>query len=1077
MKVSHFAVKHPVVIAMIMISLVAFGVYCLVGINIEFISDMSLPSIEVITIYPGAVAEDVERDVTKILEDNFVTLPNFKSISSNNQNSFSWITVKYDDSVDPYDQLAEIRYRIDQLMSDLPENLQGKPIAMVGGATMLPIFEFSVSGGEDLGRITTYLNDEVVPRLTKINGVSDISILGGQELEVSVKLRLDDLQSKGISVMSVYQLLNYSNVYVPLGESTYEKKNVTFNYDGRLDSIEEIGDLTVGMGSDNVIVKLRDVADITYEYPEEDAKTFSQGKQLIVMQISKRLSGNTMSIAREVKQVLKDIERDTNGALKCEIISDDSRSITTSLSTVIESGVLGVIMAIIVIFLFLSDARATIIIGLSIPLSVLFSFLGMKVLGMSINLISVSGIVVALGMIVDGSIVMLEQVFRNFENNKLNAIDGIIRGSDEVGASILASGLTTIVVFIPMIFLKGIVGMIIKDFAVTLVVCLFASLLVAIIFVPFLLRLFYGRKKPADHKKSLFLRGYAKVENGYRRGIAWCLEERKFVIIVPVVLLILSFLLATMLGYSFIPSIDTGDFYASFEFPTGYSGSMTEQKMIEAERIIRREVPEIETMAVYSGQSSDIGNVGADAMRLGYAHVVLNPSDKRTRKVQQIIIELQEVLSREMVDCTVEVKNGGFDHLLAFVSEGGGYQLSLVGTDVNELYQTALKIEARLKTIPSVVTTAVDTNFDSVNVTLDMSQQYLNSLGITSYEAGIVSRILFSGLDAGKMTDSNNERYSIKLSSDAASQPLTEDLLSKLAIKSSAGDSISFAGLGEFKVENTINSIRHKDRLKAVSVSATLVNDDTSEVNDAMNKYLQENPLPDGISSQDAGTMKLITDSLGQMIMITAIAVFLVYAVMVVQFERFKQPFIIMMSVPFAIIGVIIGLLVFGSNLNLMSVVAIISLAGVVVNNAIILIDYMNLLRERKRAAKLNGVDEDIVDTPDCEVTHEAGFGVLMDEVEEIRILKESVTEGGSSRLRPILMTTLTTMFGVFPMALAIGPGAELYAPVGQAIFGGLFASTLVTLFLVPVVYYSFERKIIKKKSRKNGGSEDEEIK
>lgn len=1065
MSISRYAVKHPVVVSMLLIALVVFGIYCLTGINVEFVSDMSLPSIEVLTIYPGALAEDVERDVTKILEDSFVTLPNFKSMSSTNQNSLSWITIRYDDSVDPYDQLDELRYRIDMLVEQLPDNIQGKPIALVGGATMLPVFEFSVSGGEDIGRITKYIEDEVVPKLTRINGVSDITVMGGLNLEAQVKLRLDDLQSKGISVMSVYQLLNYSNAYIPLGESTYNSKSVVFNYDGKLDSLDEIGNLTVGMGTDNVIVKLRDVADISYAYPEDSAKAFSDGRQLIIVQISKRLSGNTMQITKQARQVLEEIERETNGALRCRVLSDDARSITTSLKNVISSGVAGVAMAIVVIFLFLNDARATLAIGLSIPLSVLFTFLGMKVLGKSINLISVSGIVVALGMIVDGSIVMLEQVFRNFSNKSFSTIDAINKGSDEVGGSIIASGLTTIVVFIPMLFLKGLVGMITEDFSVTLLICLAASMIVAILVVPYLMRVFYGNRPLKERRRSLFLRMHDATERGYRRSLAWGLHERKFVMFIPIILLALSLLLVPMLGYSFIPAVDTGDFYAYYEFPYGYTPMQMEARLNEMERIIRREVPELETVVSFSSQTGFLGNLGSDDSRHGYAHVVLNSSDDRERSVHKIIVELQKVLSEEIPDCNISVSNGGFDKLLSWITDGGGFQVSLVGSDIKALYREALKIEDVLKNCPSVVSTSIDTSFDAISVSLDMSQDYLNSLGITSYEAGVVSRILFSGIDAGRISGADGQRYPIKLTSDASDEKLSEDLLSKLVIKSAAGEFISFAGLSDFKVEQSISAIKRYDRLRSVSVSAQLVSDDASEVNSAVNAYLAGNPLPEGISTRQSGVMKLILDSLGQMVTILAIAVFLVYAVMVIQFERFQQPFIIMLSVPFAIIGVIAGLLVFGSSISLMSVIAVISLAGVVVNNAIIMIDYMNLLRDRRRAARLHGVDESLVDSPGCAVTHEEGRGLLLPRDDEMRILADSVTDGASSRLRPIMMTTLTTLFGVFPMALGIGEGAEIYAPVGQAIFGGLLASTLVSLFLVPIVYYAFERKSILRKT------------
>lgn len=1066
MSISRYAVKHPVVVSMLLIALVVFGIYCLTGINVEFISDMSLPSIEVLTVYPGALAEDVERDVTKILEDDFVTLPNFKSMSSTNQNSLSWITIRYDDSVDPYDQLDELRYRIDMLVDQLPDNIQGKPIALVGGATMLPVFEFSVSGGGDIGRITKYIEDEVIPRLTRINGVSDITVMGGQSLEAQVKLRLDDLQSKGISVMSVYQLLNHSNAYIPLGESTYNGKSVVFNYNGKLDSLEEIGNLTVGMGADNVIVKLRDVADISYAYPEGSAKAFSDGRQLIIVQISKRLSGNTMQITQQARQVLEEIELETNGALQCRVLSDDSRSITTSLKNVISSGVVGVIMAIIVIFLFLNDARATLAIGLSIPLSVLFTFLGMKVLGKSINLISVSGIVVALGMIVDGSIVMLEQVFRNFSSRAISTIDAINKGSDEVGGSIIASGLTTIVVFIPMIFLKGLVGMITEDFSVTLLICLAASMVVAVVVVPYLMRVFYGNKPLKERRKSLFLRMHDATERGYRRSLAWGLHERKFIMLIPIILLALSLLLIPMLGYSFMPAVDTGDFYAYYEFPYGYMPEQMEERLNEMEQIIRREVPELETVVSFSSQSGFLGgDIGSDSSRHGYAHIVLNSSDARERSVHKIILDLQKVLSEEIPDCDISVSNGGFDKLLAWITEGGGFQVSLVGSDIRALYQEALKIEGVLKDCPSVVSTSIDTDFNAVSVSLDMSQDYLNSLGITSYEAGVVSRILFSGIEAGRISGADGQRYPIKLTSDASDEKLSEDLLSKLVIKSAAGDFISFAGLSDFKVEQSISAIKRYDRLRSVSVSAHLISDDASEANSVVNAYLADHPLSDGIGTRQAGVMKLILDSLGQMVTVLAIAVFLVYAVMVIQFERFQQPFIIMLSVPFAIIGVIAGLLIFGSSMSIMSVIAVISLAGVVVNNAIIMIDYMNLLRDRRRAARLHGVDESLVDSPGCAVTHEEGRGLLLSLDDEMRILADSVADGASSRLRPIMMTTLTTLFGVFPMALGIGEGAELYAPVGQAIFGGLLASTLVSLFLVPIAYYAFERKSILRKT------------
>lgn len=1067
MKISHYAIKHHVVISMVIIALIAFGIFCLIGLNVEFMPNMQLPSVEVITIYPGASAVDVERDVTNVLEKNFVQLPNFKSITSKNSDSLSWITVSYSDAVDPYDQLNEIRYQIDQLMANLPSGISGKPTAIVAGASMLPVFEFAIEHGADIGRVTEYVQDEVVPRLTSIEGVSGVTIVGGANLQVEVALNLDELQSKGISVLEVYQLLQYSNVSLPLGDGVYQGNQVTINFDGRLKNLDDLGNLTVGASEDGVLIKLRDVATIRYAYPEDMAKTIVDSKDVIMVSVSKRVDGNAMKIIKEAKKVLEQIEAESSGALSCRIITDDSKTIKTSLRTVVDSGVLGVVMAVLVILLFLGDSRATLIIGLSIPFSVLFTFIGLKVMGMSISLITVAALVVALGMIVDGSIVMLEECYRNIRTTKLKLSNAIIKGSDEVGASILASGLTTIVVFVPMIFLNGIVGMIIKDFAIALVISITASIFVAIIIVPYLLHtLIKDENKLRNKKVRIFDKVFAKIENGYKRLLNWSLENRPFIILLPIVLLMLSVLLVPAVGYTFIPSIDTGDFYASFEFPTGYTPQKTEEKMRDIETIVREQVPEAQTIAVYSSQNSNTSALGSSSARYGYVHIILSPSDDRDRGVKEIILDLQSVLSSEVTDARIEVYNGGFDKLLSWITDTNGYSVTLSGTDLNLMYETAQKIEESLKDCPSVVQTSINTNFNTVNVTLDMSQEYLSSLGLSSYEAGVVSRILFSGMDSGKLSI-GDDRYNIFLTSDISDQSLSEDVLAKLVVKTALGDFVSFAGLGDFRVDNTINAINHTGRNRTITVNATLVGEDTSQVQNWVTDYLEKNPLPIGVEQVTSGVMKIILDSLSQVAVVMCISVFLVYMVMVIQFERFQQPWIIMLSVPFAIIGVILGLLGFGSNFNLLSTIAIISLAGIIVNNAIILVDFTNLLRNRKRAALLNYTTEDFVDTADSSIKSEDYSQEFIDKETEKVFLKQSVISGSASRLKPIAMTTLTTLFGMFPMALGMGEGAELYAPVGQAIFGGLFGSTLITLIFIPVVYFIVESRKINKTAEK----------
>ena len=1039
MNIAKFSVKHPAVIGMILIVLVAFGIISVTGMNIAFMSDISMPEVMVLTIYPGAGAEDVEQDVTNILENDFVTLPNFKNISSSSSNSVSLITISFQDGVDANDQLSEVRHRITQKMKDLPEGIE-TPNAFVAGVSMLPVLTFSVEGGKDLGRVTEYVNKTLKPQLTSISGVSEVTVSGSKELQVNIKLRTKDLTAKGIPVAQVYQIVNYGNVNLPVGNAEYESKTIDVRFSGGFSSIQDIQNLPVGTGDENVIIRLKDIADVELIYPKDDVIVTDGKENIVVVDITKRSDGNVMKIVKEAKKVLAESEKSTNGTLKYNIISDDSRTISASLSTVITSGISGVIMAIIVLFLFLNDSRSTMIIGISIPLSILFTFIGMKLLGITINLMSLSGIVVALGMIVDGSIVMIEQVYRYYSAKKSDGTqlysveDSIYKGSSEVASSIFASTTTTVVVFFPIVGLSGIVGKILKDVSLTIILSLIASVLVALIVVPFLMKQLLNPSGAKIKKQTIFNKGITKIETAYKKVLSWILQNGKFVLVISISLLIISVILIGALGISFIPSTDNSDFYVYLEFPIGQSLEETELRMKQSEKLISNAIPEIKTAVYYAGNSG--GMAAGDSPNAGYAHIVLVPVSERTRRIHTIILETQKLLSSNIPDAKVKVSNGGFDKLVGYVSGGGGYGLTLVSEDMNLLLSEANRIEDFLKTDIEVVTTNVDTSFDNTTLVMDMSHEYMSSLGITSYEAGITSAILFSGMNSGKFTDENGNRYSIKLESDITDKQITKDTISNINIKSLSGKNISFDSISNTKINQSISQINHSDRAKTVTISATLVSEDTSGVATRVNEYLNLHPLKEGVKSKTGGIMELLGDAIPPMISALFIACFLVYTIMVLQFEKFKQPLLVMGTIPFCLIGVVLGLMIFGSTLSLISLMGIIALAGVVVNNGIILIDYINLLRKQN---------------------------LENNKKENNQTLKEIIITGSASRVRPILMTTLTTMLGVVPMAMAKGEGAEIYAPLGQAISGGLLTSTIITLFIIPVLYFLTEKKSVNK--------------
>ncbi|MCQ2575745.1 MAG: efflux RND transporter permease subunit [Treponema sp.] len=1063
MKVSEFSVKHPVVITILLVVLAVFGFYSVAGMSTEFMVDITMPQAIVMTIYPGASAEDVEQEVTKILEEDFVTLPHFKSVESQSYNSISWITITYADGYDAYDQLVELRNRISLLKSELPDGIQGEPRALVGGMSMLPIVAFSVEAGQDAGRVTDFIKNELTPRLTQIDGVSEVEIEGEKELQVDVKLNIDELTSKGVSVSSVYQVLNYGNITLPLGNAAYENRQIQVRYSGGFTSVEDIKNLPVGVADGNNIIKLGDVGEVTLSYPEENYYVTDGTNPLTIVSITKRNDGDTVKIVNKVKKVLASVEQETAGAVRFHIISDDSRQVYASLRTVITSGLMGVLFAVLVIFLFLADWRATLTISLSIPLCILFSLIGLKLFGISLNLMSLSGLVISLGMVVDGSSVMLDQIYRYYKERDLKngtlvytVNQSIYKGWDEVAASILASAATTIVCFVPIALLSGLIGKILHAVALTIIMAIFASFLVAVVVVPYLLKLLLKDSGPTVRTKPRkFDVVMEKIEKHYRKLLNVALANRGFVIFAAVFLLVFSGFIALKLGVAFIPSTDSGDWYIAADLPVGTTLEETNEKMQQAEKLLYKYVPEIDNVIFYVGQSYTKGIVSQATPESAYAHVVLVPVAQRKRDVHDIMFQMQEIWASVIPDSKITVANGGFDKLVSYVSGGGGYGLTLISEDLETLYKTASEIRDFLSTDPDVVTARLDTDFDTSTMVIDMSQEYLSSLGITSYEAGITSAILFRGMDAGRYKDAaSGNRYNIHLSSNIADGNITADTISNVHIITSNGQNVSFANLSDIKVEKSISQINHSDRAKTITVSATLVSENTSGVSSRVNQYLSAHPLPNGVSSKSGGIMALIGDMVMPMVTAIIIAIFLVYIVMALQFEKIKQPLLIMMTIPFCFIGVVLGLMIFGSTLNLLSLLGLVSLAGIVVNNGIILVDYINQLRASRRLelAKERGTQD-----------RDGEYHIELSVEEENQLLHDCVADGAASRIKPILITTLTTLLGDIPMAVARGEGSELYAPMGQAIVGGLITSTLITLILIPVLYYMTEKKKEKK--------------
>ncbi|TFG84949.1 MAG: efflux RND transporter permease subunit, partial [Spirochaetales bacterium] len=576
MVISDFAVKHPAIVAILLISLIVFGVIAGTALNSEMIPPIALPKATIVTVYPGAAARDVERDISRLIENQMSTLAGVSRLSSASSDSYSVVSMEFRADVNIQEKLPQMRELLNAIVDDLPNGIDGAPVIYLNEASaFLPIFSVRISSSMNPQALTTYLEDRVVPIISGIKGVSKINLVGGSHMEARVILDTAGLESRGISALNVYEALRANNLNVPSGSALYRSREMSFTASGAFDDFEELGNLTVGFG-DGSYIFLRDVAEIGPVPEPVRVRIRSGGQDYIMLDVLKRDEGDTIAIVKSAREALDEMRTDTRGTVDYAVVSDQSETTVRSLKTVFSAALTGLALTILVILFVLHDLRATLIISVSIPLSILFALLGLYGTGRSLNLLSLAGMTVAIGMIVDNSIVILENTYRHFKKTR-DRRSAALTGAGEVGAAVLASTTTSICVFAPLLFLTGIIGVIMNDLSLAIVFSLAASALVAVVVVPWLSSLIL---KPDDEvRKPRFLRKFEAsidrmfdtLERGYRHALEAALSNKAFALAVSASFLIASVLLLSILKVSFIPPTDTGEFEIHIETPAGYT--------------------------------------------------------------------------------------------------------------------------------------------------------------------------------------------------------------------------------------------------------------------------------------------------------------------------------------------------------------------------------------------------------------------------------------------------------------------------------------------------------------------------
>jgi HAE1 family hydrophobic/amphiphilic exporter-1 len=1033
-KIADYAIKHPKVILMSLVVLLVFGVIAGLSLNRNLIADMELPTIVIVTTWAGVGPEDIEEEITNPLEDVLGTLEGLKEMNSVSQNSVSLITLSLDYNEDTGKRIPDIREKINRAMGELPDGLEGPPVIFEYSTSQLPIMTILVEGEGSRSELSTFCRDEIIPRLSRISGVAKVNLNGDSREVVEISADPDRLHGLGLSVLDIARIIPAANVSLPGGNGVYQGYNLNIRTEGRYESIRDIEDQVLAF-RDGQYVRLKNVADVGIKEDDRDNYVINDGKDSLVLFITKQKNGDSITISREARKVLGDLEKEHAGGISFLYLKDDSSNISTSMNSVLQSAIIGAILAILVLFLFLHNRNTTLIIGLAIPLSILFTFIGLWAKGSSLDLITLGGLTAAIGMVVDASIVVLENIQRHFDQG-MEAGPAAAMGTDEVGSAVVASTATTLAAFIPILFLSGLAGIILQDVAWTIIFALFCSMFVAIIVVPFLCSLFLKR----EQKKNLGMKIAKPMERSmdwlariYQSFLRGALTSRRSFLIGTLVLLVLSVLSFRLLGFEFLAQTDMAEIEISLETPGGYTLEMTREKTLLLEQEIRQLVPELESSYFVVGQTGSFDTGGEK--NKAYGTLKLSPVSKRKRHVVEILNHLQNEIPRRIPDLKGTFSNGGLSNLLSMATGGEGLVINVYGNNLDTVIAGAEQVREYMIQDPNVADTDMNIRFNQREMTARLIHQYLGTLGLSSYETAGMNRIIFNGVSLGTY-HGGNSNIPILLRTNLSGGNIPPDILYTLQLNSSAGGSaentlrptVSMANFAELETTETISQIVHRNKSRSITVSAKLLDPNVRETTRRVTGLLNTKGLVPGASWQIGGATEEMLSSFRSLATVLAIAIFLVYTVMVIQFERFTQPLLIMSSIPFTMIGVSGGLLLFGSSLNIVSLLGVIALAGVVVNNAIVLIDYINLLRNRDKMP-----------------------------------LDEAIITGAVSRLKPILMTTLTTLLGVFPLALGMGEGSEIYAPLGQSIFGGLFSSTFITLFFIPVIYRILERRQEKK--------------
>lgn len=1033
MSIYKTSVQKPITTALIFVAVIVIGLFSYTQLPIDQFPEMNPPYVTVMVTYPGASASEVETNVTKILENSLNSVDHLKELTSKSKDNLSQVTLEFEWGVELDEIVNDIRTYVDLCKDNLPDGCSN-PIILRLSTSMMPVIQYSVTARESYPSLDKLLDDEIIPQLNRVDGIGNLTVSGEPERRVYIYLDQQKLDAYGLTLENVGQMVTAQNLNMSSGTVKLEKEQYQMEVRSEYAESQEIGNVVVASDPQGRQVFLRDIAVVKDTIKELSLDEKTDGIDCARLIVTKQTGGNTVQVCEDVRKEIAKIQKNLPTDVEIRLIYDSSENIRNSINSLEESIGYALLFVVLVVMFFLGRWRAAFIVGITIPISLIVAFIYLMLSGDSLNIISLCSLNIAIGMVVDDAIVVLENITKHVERGE-NPREAAIYATNEVWVSVIATTLVIVAVFVPLTMLTGVAGVMFKSLGwiITIVCC--TSTLIAISLTPMLASKMLKAKKvhvdkdgnlvEDDNRRSWYDRTVVRlldwIDDRYADMLGWCLRHKwaTFSILFIVFGLTLLPVFAGKIGTDFMQQQDMGRFTVKVELQRGTRIEETLKTARKLEGRIREIAPEVQLISTSAGSNDDAG-IGAlfSSTMNNTINMTIRTSKKyeRERTIFQIAEAVRQELKQypEITDFNVSTSSGGG-------MSSNSVDVEIYGYDFDKTSALAEQIQSICNhEVEGARDATISRDDERPEIKINVDKQKAMRLGLTSATIATYLRNRVNGMSCGYLKEDGSE-YAILCRLEEKDRNTIPKLLD-LTIPTPAGGKVKLSEVCSIGEYWTPPAIERKSRQRVVTVSVTPYETSLGDLATRIQEVVDKLDIPEGVVVRLAGDFEDQQETFGKMGLLAALIILLVYIVMASQFESFKKPFVIMFTIPFALSGVILALWITGRSLDMIGALGLVMLVGIVVKNGIVLIDYIDLMRER-------GTE-----------------------------LNQAIQMAGRSRIRPVLMTAFTTILGMVPMALSTGEGAEMWQPMGIVVIGGLLVSTLLTFFIVPTLYGAMSR-------------------